>query len=171
WGEEGHFFGLSTSWGWPVLSSSFRRGGVRAMCKGNYAAIVSQITPLRHSRWLICGGLSTVQPPVGALTGSISRHNNNYVRGALVTRFGVPAGRDRKRSKSDALAEDGVLNPAPEKVRDPKFQEGGFFDPSDIVQVKYEMLRRASVEKASVTEVSEEYGVSRPTYYQAKADF
>ena len=33
------------------------------------------------------------------------------------------------------------------------------------------MLRRASVEKASVTEVSEEYGVSRPTYYQAKADF
>ena len=83
----------------------------------------------------------------------------------------MPARRDRKRSKTDALAEDGALNPAPEKVRDPKFQEGGFFDPRDIVQVKYEMLRRASVEKASVTEVSEEYGVSRPTYYQAKADF
>jgi transposase len=88
-----------------------------------------------------------------------------------VTRFGVPAGRDRKGSKTDALAEDGALNPAPEKVRDPKFQEDRFFDPRDIVQVKYEMLRRASVEKASVTEVSEEYGVSRPTYYQAKADF
>jgi len=107
----------------------------------------------------------------GVLTGSVVRRNNNYVRGALVTRFGVPAGRDRKRSKADALAEDGALNPAPEKVRDPKFQEGGFFDPRDIVQVKYEMLRRASVEKASVTDVSEEYGVSRPTYYQAKADF
>ena len=53
----------------------------------------------------------------------------------LLTRFGVPAGRDRKRSKTDALAEDGALNPAPEKVRDPKFQEGGFFDPGDIVQV------------------------------------
>ena len=76
----------------------------------------------------------------------------------------MPAGRDRKRSKTDALAEDGALNPAPEKVRDLKFQEGGFFDPGDIVQVKYEMLRRASVEKASVTEVSEEYGVrGRPT--------
>jgi len=107
----------------------------------------------------------------GVLTGFFVRHNNNYVLGALVTRFGVPTGRDRKRSKIDALAEDGTLNPAPEKVRDPKFQADGFFDPRDIVQVKYEMLRRASVEKASVTEVSEEYGVSRPTYYQAKADF
>jgi transposase len=83
----------------------------------------------------------------------------------------VPASKDRKRSKADALAEDGTLNPAPEKVRDPKFQKDGFFDPRDIVQVKYEMLRRASVEKASVTDVSDEYGVSRPTYYQAKADF
>ena len=33
------------------------------------------------------------------------------------------------------------------------------------------MLRRVSVEKASVTDVSDEYGVSRPTFYQAKADF
>jgi transposase len=85
--------------------------------------------------------------------------------------FGVPASNDRKRTKADALAEDGALNPAPEKVCDPKFQEGGFFDPRDVVQVKYEMLRRVSVEKASVTDVSDDYGVSRPTYYQAKADF
>lgn len=76
-----------------------------------------------------------------------------------------------KRSKVSALAADGVLNPAPEKVGDPKFQENGFFDPRDIVQVKYEMLRRVSVDKMSVTEVSDEYGVSRPTFYQAKADF
>ena len=76
-----------------------------------------------------------------------------------------------KRSKASVLAEDGTLNPAPEKVGDPKFQEDGFFDPRDIVQVKYEMLRRVSVDKASVTEASDEYGVSRPTFYQAKADF
>ena len=78
---------------------------------------------------------------------------------------------DRKRSKADALREEGTLNPAPEKVRDPKFQEGEFFDPRDVVQVKYEMLRRVSVEKASVTDATDEYGVSRPTYYQAKANF
>ena len=83
----------------------------------------------------------------------------------------VPASNPSKRSKADVLAEDGTLNPAPEKVRDPKFQDGGFFDPRDVVQVKYEMLRRVSVEKTSVTEVSDEYGISRPTFYQAKTEF
>jgi len=83
----------------------------------------------------------------------------------------MPANNVRKRSKADALREEGTLNPAPEKVRDPKFREGDFFDPRDAVQVKYEMLRRVSVEQASVTDASDEYGVSRPTYYQAKADF
>lgn len=76
--------------------------------------------------------------------------------------------RDRK---TEVLAAEGTLNPAPEKVRDPKFREGEFFDPRDAVQVKYEMLRRVSVENASVTAASEEYGVSRPTYYQAKTSF
>jgi transposase len=79
------------------------------------------------------------------------------------------------KSKSDpkatALLEEGTLNPAPEKVRDPKFQQNEFFDPRDIVQVKYEMLRRVSTENASVTDATEEYGVSRPTYYQSKAKF
>lgn len=83
----------------------------------------------------------------------------------------MPASDDRKRSKTELLAEDGTLNAAPERVRDPKFHKNGFFDPRDAVQVKYEMLRRVSVEKASVTAVSDEYGVSRPTYYQVKADF
>ena len=80
----------------------------------------------------------------------------------------MPTQRDRK---TEVLAAEGTLNPAPEKVRDPKFREGEFFDPRDAVQVKYEMLRRVSVENASVTAASEEYGVSRPTYYQAKTSF
>lgn len=83
----------------------------------------------------------------------------------------MPAKHDSKRAKTDALLEQGTLNPTPEKVRDPKFQESEFFDPRDAVQVKYEMLRRVSIENASVTEVSDEYGISRPTYYQAKANF
>ena len=83
----------------------------------------------------------------------------------------MPAGRDRKGSKTGALAEDGTLNPAPEEGPRPEVSGRRTSDRRDIVQVKYEMLRRASVEKASVTEASEEYGVSRPTYYQAKADF
>lgn len=80
----------------------------------------------------------------------------------------VPTQRDRK---ADVLLSEGTLNPGPEKVRDPKFREGEFFDPRDGVQVKYEMLRRVSVENASVTDAAEEYGVSRPTYYQTQASF
>ncbi len=64
----------------------------------------------------------------------------------------MPAKNDGTRSKVDALLEEGTLNPAPEKVSDPKFQESEFFDPRDAVQVKYEMLRRVSVENASVTD-------------------
>jgi transposase len=74
-------------------------------------------------------------------------------------------------SKIKALLAEGTLNPTPQKVRDPKFQENEFFDPRDVVQVKYEMLRRVSIEKAPVTSATEEYGVSRPTYYQSKANF
>jgi transposase len=76
----------------------------------------------------------------------------------------------RTPSKADVLAEEGTLNAVPEKILDPKFREGEFFDPRDVVQVKYEMLRRVSVEKASVADVAQEYGVSRPTYYQAKTN-
>jgi len=77
----------------------------------------------------------------------------------------------KKRSKAQTLLEEGTLNPAPEKVSDPKFQEGEFFDPRDVVQVKYEMLRRVLVDNATVTNAAEEYGFSRPTYYQSKANF
>jgi transposase len=83
----------------------------------------------------------------------------------------VPATNDSTRSKADVLLEEGTLNPAPEKVRDPKFRASEFFDPRDAVQVKYEMLRRVCGENASVADASDEYGVSRPTYYQAKANF
>jgi transposase len=77
----------------------------------------------------------------------------------------------RKDPKAAALIEDGTLNPSPEKVRDPKFQQSDFFDSRDIVQVKYEMLRRVSVDNVSITDATDEYGVSRPTYYQARGNF
>ena len=83
----------------------------------------------------------------------------------------MPVRSRSNRPKLEALREEGTLNPTPEEVHDPKFQENEFFDPHDIVQVKYEMLRRVSVENASVSAATEEYGVSRPTYYQTKASF
>lgn len=83
----------------------------------------------------------------------------------------MPRRGDRTDPKTAELLVEGTLNPFPEKVGDPKFQAGEFFDPRDLVQVRYEMLRRVSVDYLSVTQVSAEYGVSRPTYYQAKASF
>ena len=83
----------------------------------------------------------------------------------------VPSKNNSSRSKAEALLAEGTLNPAPEKVRDPKFQDNEFFDPRDLVQVKYEMLRRVSVENVPVTDATGDYGVSRPTFYQAKVNF
>ena len=83
----------------------------------------------------------------------------------------MPTPHDRPRSKPETLWEEGTLNSSPEKVRDPKFLANEFFDPRDLVQVKYEMLRRVSVENVPVTEATADYGVSRPTFYQAQEKF
>ena len=83
----------------------------------------------------------------------------------------MPSTDKAARAKAAALREEGTLNAASEKVSDPKFQQSEFFDPRDIVQVKYEMLRRVAAEHASVTDATYEYGVSRPTYYETKAHF
>jgi transposase len=83
----------------------------------------------------------------------------------------VATKKSRKNPKFDALLQEGTLNLSPEKVGDPKFRDSEFFDPLDLVQVKYEMLRRVVIENASVSQAADEYGVSRPTFYQAKASF
>jgi transposase len=83
----------------------------------------------------------------------------------------LPSKKVKKDPKAAALLADGTLNPSPEKVADAKFQDGEFFDRRDIVQVRYEMLRRVLIENVSVTDATDEYGVSRPTYYEAKSNF
>jgi transposase len=74
----------------------------------------------------------------------------------------------RNAAKIQTLRQQGVLNPHPEAVTDPLFQTGDFFDPQDMLQVKYEMLRRVEVEKALVTEAAAAFGLSRPAFYQAQ---
>ena len=78
----------------------------------------------------------------------------------------------RKRSaKYDTLAESGTLNLHPEKVTDPLFQNSTFFDPHDMMQVKYEMLRRVSEDGWTISDASRTFGFSRPSFYEAKAEF
>ena len=53
---------------------------------------------------------------------------------------------------------------------DTLFQQGGFFDPRDLVQVRYEMLRRHLVERQPVTEIIRDFGVSRQMFYVLAED-
>jgi transposase len=46
-----------------------------------------------------------------------------------------------------------------------------FFDPCDLLQVKYEMVRRIRVEGHQVSHAARSFGFSRPTVYQALAAF
>jgi transposase len=73
--------------------------------------------------------------------------------------------------KTAALRKHYCLYKTPEKVRDKLFRTNEFFDRRDLVQVRYEMLRRVRVEGQPVTEVAEAFGVSRPTFYQTAAAF
>lgn len=77
----------------------------------------------------------------------------------------------RPDPKLDALRESGTLNLRAALVTDEAFRAGDFFDARDLVQVKYEMLRSVRVERAPVTRAAKTFGVSRPTFYQARAAF
>jgi transposase len=77
----------------------------------------------------------------------------------------------RRDAKADALRAHGTLHPRPQAVRAPLFTSHDFFDPRDLVQVKYEMLRQVDVEGAPVARTADAFGVSRPTFYQTQAAF
>src|SRR6266700_5993765 len=74
----------------------------------------------------------------------------------------------RDNRKTQALAASRTLNPHPEKVTDPAFGAGGFFDPADLVQVKYEMVRKAQAHDVSVAAAAAAFGFSRQSLYSAK---
>jgi transposase len=73
--------------------------------------------------------------------------------------------------KIEALRRRASLNPHPDRVSDPLFITAGasFFDARDLVQVKYEMVRRVRVDGHPASHAAAAFGVSRPTFYQADA--
>lgn len=81
------------------------------------------------------------------------------------------ARRSKPDPKPEALRAEGCLNPRPDAVLDAIFRDSDFFDARDLVQVKYEMLRRVRIEGRSVTESSKHFGFSRPTFYESQAAF
>jgi len=71
--------------------------------------------------------------------------------------------------KLAALRAERSLNLRPEAVGDEAFRESEFLDARDLVQVKYEMVRRVRLEGETVSRTSRAFGFSRPSFYQAQA--
>jgi transposase len=75
-------------------------------------------------------------------------------------------------AKASALRRHHALNPRPQAVGDSAFTSSNtFFDARDLVQVKYEMLRRVNEDGQPVTQAAADFGFSRPSFYQAQAVF
>ena len=72
-------------------------------------------------------------------------------------------------NKAAHLHAHGALNPRPEEVTDEEFLSSDFFDSRDLLQVKYEMLRRVEREGQPVSKAAASFGLSRPTFYQAQS--
>jgi len=75
------------------------------------------------------------------------------------------------KAKRRVLHDNGTLNPHPEGVSDPLFQVNPFFDADDLLQVKYEMLRRVHADAWPVARSAATFGFSRITYYKADKAF
>jgi transposase len=73
--------------------------------------------------------------------------------------------------KQAVLRKHGCLNPRPESVDDELFVTSDFFDSYDLLQVKYEMVRRVRIDRERVSDTAGSFGFSRPTVYQALSAF
>lgn len=75
----------------------------------------------------------------------------------------------REDPKVEALRVERSLNPRPEAVVDEAFTASEFLDARDLVQVKYEMVRRVRVDGDAVSRSAAAFGFSRPSFYEAAA--
>ena len=76
-----------------------------------------------------------------------------------------------RKSKNSTLREYCCLNPEPESISDHNFKVDDFFDPHDLLQVKYEMLRKVKIDKIPVSKSASDFGFSRVSYYQVYKAF
>ena len=74
------------------------------------------------------------------------------------------------QNKTEYLRNSGTLNHHPEKVSDPLFKDSPFFDPRDLLQVRYEMVRCAR-QGTSLKETAARFGTSVPTCVRANRAF
>src|SRR5258707_5098693 len=129
------------------------------MCKGNFAGYI-------EIRWRFHGVkrafLLRILPLFALTIGQKIA--------ILARRTFLPQESIMSDEKPKALHQSHALHPDPDQVRDPLFTSGSpFFDPRDLVQVKYELLRRVRVDGDSVSHASSLFALSRPTFYAAQS--
>ncbi|MGH8143729.1 MAG: helix-turn-helix domain-containing protein [Steroidobacteraceae bacterium] len=83
----------------------------------------------------------------------------------------MASGSRQRARRQQALQAEGAAHPHPRTVSDPIFRDSAFFDPNDLVQIKYEMLRSVEQDGRAVVEAADAFGLSRPAYYVAREVF
>jgi transposase len=83
----------------------------------------------------------------------------------------MPKDSRQRIRRQQALSGQGAAHPHPKAVTDPLFRDSAFFDPNDLVQVKYEMLRSVQEEGRAVVEAAQAFGLSRPVFYVTQEVF
>ena len=74
------------------------------------------------------------------------------------------------KTKIQRLSETRTLNPDPESVTDPLFANSSFFDPKDLLQVRYEMVR-SHIKETTLKETAARYGMSVATCVRLKRTY
>lgn len=69
------------------------------------------------------------------------------------------------------LRQSRTLHPSPDEVRDAQFLTDPFFDRRDLLQVRYEMVRRVRVDRQSIRRTAASFGVTPPTVYATQRRF
>jgi hypothetical protein len=70
--------------------------------------------------------------------------------------------------KKEVLTGNGTYNKNYKNVKSSKFVDDHFFDPMDIMQVKYEMLKEVERDGTTITDTVDNYGFSRTAYYNIR---
>ena len=149
-------------------------------CKGNNAACVMIIVPQSELVWPSSLCLKASNSDIWSYLQHTNRLDSGRIYGVIIfTQYLTRSFRQDKdmpkHSPSDlkleTLRQQGTLNPRPQDVTDDLFETSEFFDARDVVQVKYEMLRRVEKEGRPITEAAAVFGFSRPSFYQAQSAF
>ncbi len=128
-------------------------------CKGNYADCIENVW---QSDALKSAFLSEIL--------SLFALTIDQKRGILTRKTFLSQESIMSDEKLKALGQSHALHPHPYQVQDPLFTSGSpFFDSRDLVQVKYELLRRVRVDGDSVSHATSLFALSRPTFYAAQA--